>query len=775
MNFNYADGDGPNGLIFGSDGNLYGATGVGGTSENGTIFRMTPAGVLTTLWTFNFATDGFAPGPLMLASDGNFYGTTQQGGANNDGTVFKITPCGVLTTLHTFNGADGLMSESALVQGGDGNFYGTTGYGGAPGNTPGGNNVGNGTVFMMTPAGALSTLTSFTNTNGRDPGPTLLFNSDGNYYGLTGIGGANNEGNIFSITPFFVTASTGTSFSYQITATGSPTAYAATGLPTGLTVNTTTGLISGSPTVPGSYSVVLSATNTGGTGSNTLLITVTSPPPLTVATTTLPNGTASLFYLQSLSAAGGSAPYTWSLVSGSMPAGLTFYNTGFIVGEPTTPGTTNFTVQVTGNDGASTTASLSLTILPPPAPVISGPFTVTGIRGYPLSYQINAAGLPTSYTATGLPPGLTLNATTGLISGTPGAGGQFNVSISASNITGTGTANLSFSLATPRPNILLPFSVITNFNESNGQLPEAALTQGSDGLLYGTTVYGGAGYEGTVFKVTPAGALTTLASFNGLNGEIVRSGVVQASDGNFYGTTAQGGMTSQGGASYSGTVFKLSPAGSLTTLLSFDGSDGANPWTGLTQGTDGNLYGTTTASYGSIYKITTGGVITTLCGFSNTNGGLTEPGTLLQASDGNFYGTAAGGASGEGAVFKMTPSGGLTTLCSFGFPNGEYPVPGLIQAADGNFYGTTASGGISGYGTVFQMTPAGVLTTLCSFNGTNGSGPNGLIQGPDQNFYGATAAGGSNNLGSIFMVTPSGTITTLYSFTGTGGNGSNPQ
>jgi uncharacterized repeat protein (TIGR03803 family) len=326
-------------------------------------------------------------------------------------------------------------------------------------------------------------------------------------------------------------------------------------------------------------------------------------------------------------------------------------------------------------------------------------------------------------------------------------------------------------------------TTLHSFNGADGQLPYAALVQGSDGNFYGTTAAGGAHYKGTVFKIDSAGNLTTLHSFSGfpLDGAAPVAGLVQGSDGNFYGTTASGGMF------YQGTVFRMTPAGVLTVLHSFNGflGDGAIPTAGLVQGSDGNLYGTTAAGgahyKGTVFKVTSMGVLTTLHSFGDASGdGLGPTAGLVQGSDGNFYGTtASGGASFQGTVFKITPAGALTVLHSFSSsPNeGAAPVAGLVQGGDGNFYGTTAIGGMHYQGTVFKIDSTGNLTTLHSFSGSpsEGAGPvAGLVLGSDGNFYGTTAAGGTHYQGTVFKIDSTGNLTTLHSFSGSPTEGTGP-
>jgi len=230
-----------------------------------------------------------------------------------------------------------------------------------------------------------------------------------------------------------------------------------------------------------------------------------------------------------------------------------------------------------------------------------------------------------------------------------------------------------------------------------------------------------------------AQTFTTLHSFDNTDGASPWAAFLQATDGNFYGTTAGGGPDGYG------TVFKITPSGTLTTLHSFDGVDGSGPYAGLIQATDGNFYGTTGGrganGYGTVYKITPSGTLTVLYSFCSqsdcTDGAETYAG-LIQATDGNFYGTAfIGGANGGGTVYRITPSGTLTVLYSFcsqsGCTDGAYPYGGLVQATNGNFYGTTGGGGANttecnghGCGTVFEITPSGTLTTLYSFCSQSG-------------------------------------------------------
>jgi uncharacterized repeat protein (TIGR03803 family) len=302
-------------------------------------------------------------------------------------------------------------------------------------------------------------------------------------------------------------------------------------------------------------------------------------------------------------------------------------------------------------------------------------------------------------------------------------------------------------------------TTLHSFGGADGGCPEAGLVQATDGNLYGTTFLGGANGFGTVFKITQSGTLTTLHSFDYTDGYLSEAGLVQATDGNLYGTTEGGG------ANGFGTVFKITPSGTLTTLHSFGGTDGSCPEAGLVRATDGNFYGSTTEGgangscnntldgCGTVFKITPSGMLTTLHSFDFTDGAAPF-GTLVQAGNGNLYGTTqVGGANnncgyGCGTVFKITLSGTLTMLHSFDGTDGAYPN-GLVQATDGDFYGTGEAGGANGQGSVFKITPSGILTRLYTFCSQSGC-PDGeypvdeLAQASNGNLYGTAYYGGAN-------------------------------
>jgi uncharacterized repeat protein (TIGR03803 family) len=320
-------------------------------------------------------------------------------------------------------------------------------------------------------------------------------------------------------------------------------------------------------------------------------------------------------------------------------------------------------------------------------------------------------------------------------------------------------------------------SALASFNGANGSGPSAGLIMDQSGNLYGTTSAGGANADGTVFELTRGSTIiTTLASFNGTNGAFPHSGLIMDQNGNFYGTTRDGG------ASGKGTVFELASGSStITTLASFNVTNGADPRAGLIMDSGGNLYGTASSNgpnnAGTVFELASGSsTITTLASFNVTNGNVPS-GDLIMDSAGNLYGTTQnGGANADGVVFELAKgSSTITALASFTGANGIDPFGGLIMDPSGNLYGTTQNGGANADGVVFELAKGSrTITALASFNGANGSGPfAGLIMDPSGNLYGTTNIGATSGVGCVFeLASGSGTIVALASFNNT--NGANP-
>ncbi|MGB7769683.1 MAG: choice-of-anchor tandem repeat GloVer-containing protein [Verrucomicrobiia bacterium] len=786
--FNGINGNEPTGeLVQGQDGNFYGTTINGGSSGNGNVFKMTPAGVLTNLVSFNLANGGTPYAGLVQGADGNLYGRTTVNSAGGEGTIFRITTNGALTTLVLF-GPNAGFSFGNLVQDADGNFYGTTSDGGTS---------GSGTVFKMTPDGVLTNLISFSGANGYGPYGGLTLGLDGNFYGTTEEGGANGDGTVFSIT----SDGTFTTLGAFAGTTGYPLAAPVQGADGNL------------------YGTTLGGANGYG---ETYVLTIANQP---LQITCPPRSqTAFLGQTVNLSVATlGSFPLTYQW----QESGTNLADTGNLSGSSTRVLTlTNVTatnagfysVIVSNSFGAVTSAPAFLTVTssvpiitvqPTNQTILSGAtvmFRVGAVGNFPLFYQwqLNGTNLTDSANIIGTATTILAIANTSsanagtysvIVSNSLGHVSSAGAVLTVLNITLTNLYSFTGGPDGANPNALVqdtngifygttqnggandygtifqiqliangaPTNLYSFTGDGDGGYPMAGLVQGADGNLYGTASVGGTGDWGSVFNITPDGTFDALHSFTGVaDGGFPYAELVQGVDGNFYGTTLEGGNGW-------GTVFRIIPGGSVSNLYSFTGgADGGSPEARLVQGVDGSLYGTTSeggaSSSGTVFKITTNGTFTNLYSFyGSSDGGFPYAG-VIQAADGNLYGTTTGdGQYGYGTVFKITTNGALTTLYSFtGGSDGSFPSAELIQAGDGNLYGTTAYGGTNSDGTVFEITTNGALTTLISFNGANGANPQAvLVEGTDDNLYGTTQNGGPMDNGVIFSLSVPSLLPTL--------------
>jgi uncharacterized repeat protein (TIGR03803 family) len=303
-------------------------------------------------------------------------------------------------------------------------------------------------------------------------------------------------------------------------------------------------------------------------------------------------------------------------------------------------------------------------------------------------------------------------------------------------------------------------TIVYNFGVTNGTVgpldgsfPVQPPIIGTDGNFYGTTFDGGTDNDGTVYMMTPQGTLTSLYSFQGYDGVGPR-GLLYETNGLFYGSTQSGGINITSDNICCGTLFTVTPQGTFTTIYNFIGTNGETADSGIKPGGDGNFYGTT---YGG--------------------GTVTIPYTATNVFD--SYGDSV--QNPPGTIYRFTPlgpgTGIVTTLYSFSGPDGANPGKEAVIGTDGNIYGTTVFGGEHNYGTVFTLSSAGTFTSLYSFaNGTDGAHPKAqLIEGPDGNFYGTTLDGGGkagerqcsvDGCGTVFKITPQGALTTLHDFTG---------
>jgi uncharacterized repeat protein (TIGR03803 family) len=435
-----------------------------------------------------------------------------------------------------------------------------------------------------------------------------------------------------------------------------------------------------------------------------------------------------------------STPFTcqWYF-DGQRIAGATNNLLNIIDSQPTNAGT--YTVIVTNSSGGVTSAPIALVVSNEPSQLTNTLFSTVA------SFTSNSTGAFSQNSLVQGPDGYLYGTT--LLGGADDDGTVFKINTNGA------------------------FAWVFSFNDANGANPSAGLAVSPDGSLYGTTAAGGTFGNGAVFRISTNETFQPIYSFTGnADGADPESSLVLGTDGDFYGTAAAGGTNdvADGG---DGTIFKIGTNGTVIWSYSFSPLNGLFPLSGLMLATNGNFYGTTSeggtnntvnGGDGAIFVISPSGAFTNIYSFTGGSDGSSPYAGLTQGNDGNFYGTAyAGGTNSQGTLFKITPLGVLNTLVTFNGTNGGAPEASLFLAADRNFYSTTSQGGIgypaTSYGTLFQMTSAGVLTTLVSFDGNyDGAFPHStLVQGHDGGLYGTTSEGGTNDLatggdGTIFRL-----------------------
>ncbi|HLH81000.1 MAG TPA: choice-of-anchor tandem repeat GloVer-containing protein, partial [Chthonomonas sp.] len=754
--FGTDDGMVPGGLLQGSDGAFYGTDYVGGAFDEGVIYRVNPDGSgYTILHNFppqqapdhSFTPGGSRPvGSLVQGTDGYLYGVTQLGGTNDSGVVYKIRPDGSsYQVIYTFgSNSGGGQPNGGLTWGKDGMLYGAT-------------HDGTGEVFRLNPDGTgFQIVHAFSGPDGFNLNSPPIEGADGILYGVTYYGGANNKGVVFKVNP------DGSGFQVLHSF----------GSVTDQNGNALDGAYPRGTLIQGSDGALYGGTQSGGTyGGGTLFRLTTDGSTFQV--------------LQSFSGSGN---------VGTGPAGVVQGPDGALYGT-VQPGTGSGWVYRINLDGSN--------------------YQVLYVFPYPSNPIGNISAV-----YYGFAPGPLIFGKDGLIYGTAN-GGPNSIPID-------GLGGVIYRM---RPDGS-DFQVIHQCMSNDGLMGQYAtglygvgalsLCQGSDGRLYGTTYAGGAGGEGAIFSVNPDGSdFTLIHSFNPIalsnayeynsDGALPHGVLIQGRDGALYGTATNGGPmvshTLQGGGSFissnNGVLFKVNPDGTGFQVLYVFGSqsdahgdllDGTHPMSGVIQGADGYLYGTTfdgasnsgfpqgaagnAYGRGVVYKVAPDGTnFQVLHAFGsvtdqygNALDGSNPVGGLIQGRDGALYGTAiAGGTNGTGVIFKINPDGtGFQVLHTFSALTGEFrmfnqdganPIAALLQGKDGALYGTTINGGSTGYGVIFKINPDGTnFQVLHSFAGGEGA-HNGtsLIQSKDGTLYGVNGGYPYDGQFVFYKLNPDGT------------------
>ncbi len=490
--------------------------------------------------------------------------------------------------------------------------------------------------------------------------------------------------------------------------------------------------------------------------------------------------------------------YQWQFNNGSVITNLE--DSGSIIGSASSALTIHnvsvanagmYALVITNPVGAVTSVWPTLTVLTGQPPVIvSQPPNQTVLAGASVSFSVAASGDPPlayfwQFNGTNLVNGSNIsgsaNSTLKLANTTAASAGSYSVLITNSygSVSSAVVVLIVSGVTVPGVTLQTLYSFTANVAGQNtvGAYPMAGLLQAKDGNFYGTARGGGADGDGTVFRCTTNGVISLVHAFTyGTDGAVPYGALIQATNSFLYGTASDNGWTG-------GTVLRISTSGGTSGYSLDSATSGGGPAAALVQGRDGNFYGTAQHSgadqygtlwyglpgYGAVFKMTPSGVLSALGSF-NFEDGAYPACALVQAADGNFYGTAQNGGTngGWGTIFSITATGTLTALHSFANTDGAQPVAGLTLDTDGSFYGTTYAGGTYNAGTVFKLALDGTFASLYSFTG-GADGSNcygGLLLASDGNFYGTTEQGGAYGLGTVYRISREGVLTTLASFDG---------
>ncbi|OLY93312.1 Por secretion system C-terminal sorting domain-containing protein [Cnuella takakiae] len=661
-------------LSKGPDGQLYGMTLSGGGARQGAIFRYnTSTGAYTTLYQFDETSGSQPTGVITWGSNGLLYGLTTYGGQYNNGVLFSFDPKSlVYKVLYQFNGTDGANPTGGLTAGSNGKLYGLTQLGGVN---------EDGVLFSFnTLTGLYKKQADFDEASGAYPEGSLTKGPDGLLYGATAFGGADwwQAGSIFRYNP----AKDTLGHLYYFNASD-VSGYGAVGsftfMPDGK---------------------LFGATSDGGTNGGGVIFRF--------------DPVRSRYkVLYNLAEQGGVEPAGGLVASGD----------GKLVGITRRANTNDH-----GGIFTFDPATLSFTNL----------YAFAATDGYDHA-------------------GALCLGTDGRMYGVAPFGGS----------TEYGTL-FTFNKATK------VFSKLKEFDEApDGMYPVAAPAPHTDGLLYGSTVNGGHYGKGVIYAFNPASqTYQTVFRFSQEHGQYMGAAFTRGTGGKLY------GMLSSGGANGSGQIFSFDPAGKVVQVLyNFDYANGAYPEGALLPADGGGMFGVTTAggtaNAGTVFQFDPATLVyTAKASFDGTNGSMPMDG-LTRGANNKLYGiTQLGGAANLGTLYAFDPAAGsISKLFEFSGSNGANPLRGLVLAANKKLYGTTPSGGKNNLGVLYSFDPASSqFAVLFHFDGPNGAHPSGRLSlGADGKMYGVTREGGVKGKGVVFVLDPAtGSVAKTKDFDGSG-------
>jgi uncharacterized repeat protein (TIGR03803 family) len=710
----YGAAPGPRGNIaFDSEGNLYGATEFGGDSTSGTVYEITASSIasgsptITTLATFDDGADGGVPeGGVIVDSNGDVLGTTSIGGDyqgdSGDGTIFEITAGSIadgspnLTILAQFNSQDsGSEPADCLVMDASGNLYGTTQFGG---------DTGNGTIFELPKgSGTIDSLYSFTGWyDGASPSTSLVVDAGGNLYGSTDQdsdqpGGIYGDGDIFEL---------------QKGATSLTTLYSFTGGTDGYC---------NSSVVMDAQGILYGGSAFGGASRVGSVFEIPS------------NIRGQLAFVQQPTAA-----ITGEVISPPVTVDVEDNNGNLLTGDNSTvtlsvatgtPGALDGTLSVAAVNGVASFSNISFSSV--------GAYTLLATDS---SVSITGATSSSDF-ITGPPAQLVIDqGPSQTIVGAPIAPAvTVEVEDQFGNVVTTDSSNVTVALATAPvggalggPLTVAAVSGVATFSELWINQSGTYSLDATDGTLTPAT--------SNSFTVTGSYRMSLLAVSDGPNESEPDGTPIFDSNGNLYDTTWSGGTKGLG------SFFEIAKgSNTITTLASFDFTDGAEPLGGLVADANGDFFGVTNEggeyNDGVVFEIAAGSE--TISALATFDGARPVSGLIIDGN-GNLYGeTGQGGAFGPATIFEVVKNSGvITTLATFNGSTG-YPMgPSIVMDGAGNIFGVSASGGETGYGSVFEL-PKGSseITTLATFNSELGYADGQLVMDGDGNIFGSAAGG----------------------------------